>query len=158
MTCWAAAQAARHSGLRIITEQDDCTAGQASRRSSLFHPGNCEKLVARMAGPGWAVGRGEGWLTPGVVTGVVWQAASRTATEMAIAGTLRRRSEESLVKRFNDIGDRFMLWLILEACAAFFVLVFIVWWTMFSGRKEKNGRPVAKQQKQARETTDSGPR
>ncbi|AON56259.1 hypothetical protein G5B88_19680 [Herbaspirillum seropedicae] len=51
-----------------------------------------------------------------------------------------------------------MLWLILEACAAFFVLVFIVWWTMFSGRKEKNGRPVAKQQKQARETTDSGPR
>ena len=28
-----------------------------------------------------------------------------------------------------------MLWLILEASAAFFVLVFIVWWTMFSGRK-----------------------
>ncbi|WP_198937142.1 hypothetical protein [Herbaspirillum camelliae] len=51
-----------------------------------------------------------------------------------------------------------MLWLILEACAAFFVLVFIVWWTMFSGRKEKNGRPVGRQQKTARETTDSGPR
>ena len=28
-----------------------------------------------------------------------------------------------------------MLWLILEASAAFFIFVFIVWWTMFSGRK-----------------------
>lgn len=28
-----------------------------------------------------------------------------------------------------------MWWLILEACAAFFIFVFIVWWTMFSGRK-----------------------
>lgn len=28
-----------------------------------------------------------------------------------------------------------MWWLILEAGAAFFIFVFIVWWTMFSGRK-----------------------
>jgi hypothetical protein len=89
-----------------------------------------------MAGPGWATGLGDGWLGAGVVSGVVWQAASRTATETAIAGTLRRRSADSLAKRFNDIGDKFMLWLILEASAAFFVLVFIVWWTMFSGRKK----------------------
>jgi len=28
------------------------------------------------------------------------------------------------------------MWILfLEAAAAFFVLVFIVWWTMFSGRK-----------------------
>lgn len=46
-----------------------------------------------------------------------------------------------------------MLWLILEACAAFFILVFIVWWTMFSGRKEKSGRPVAR--KAAQENKDS---
>ncbi|MDR9838543.1 hypothetical protein [Herbaspirillum huttiense] len=59
-----------------------------------------------------------------------------------------------------------MLWLILEASAAFFVLVFIVWWTMFSGRKEHNGRPVSARQKEAqekkqqpaRDTTDSDPR
>jgi hypothetical protein len=119
-----------------------------------------------MAGPGWATGLGDGWLGAGVVSGVVWQAASRTATETAIAGTLRRRSADSLAKRFNDIGDKFMLWLILEASAAFFVLVFIVWWTMFSGRKEHNGRPVSARQEesqenkgqQARETTDSDPR
>ncbi|NUU03060.1 hypothetical protein [Herbaspirillum robiniae] len=47
-----------------------------------------------------------------------------------------------------------MLWLILEACAAFSILVFIVWWTMFSGRKEKSGPPAAR--KEARETKDSG--
>jgi hypothetical protein len=47
-----------------------------------------------------------------------------------------------------------MLWLILEACAAFFVLVLIVWWTMFSGRKEGAGRTQAS--KGARQTTDSG--
>ncbi|MBB3212798.1 hypothetical protein FHW67_002086 [Herbaspirillum sp. Sphag1AN] len=28
-----------------------------------------------------------------------------------------------------------MLWLILEAGSAFFIFVFIVWWTMFSGKK-----------------------
>jgi hypothetical protein len=28
-----------------------------------------------------------------------------------------------------------MWWLILEAAGAFFIFVFIVWWTMFSGRK-----------------------
>ncbi|TWC62092.1 hypothetical protein FB597_1154 [Herbaspirillum sp. SJZ099] len=47
-----------------------------------------------------------------------------------------------------------MLWLILEACAALFVLVFIVWWTMFSGRKEKSGPPAARPD--AREKEDSG--
>jgi hypothetical protein len=38
------------------------------------------------------------------------------------------------------------MWLlILEAAAAFFIFVFIVWWTMFSGRRpdaaEKAGQP-----------------
>ncbi|MDB5775378.1 MAG: hypothetical protein JWP38_1511 [Herbaspirillum sp.] len=28
-----------------------------------------------------------------------------------------------------------MWWLILEAAGAFFIFAFIVWWTMFSGRK-----------------------
>ena len=31
--------------------------------------------------------------------------------------------------------DRFMLVILLEALLALAVLVFIVWWTMFSGRK-----------------------
>lgn len=38
-----------------------------------------------------------------------------------------------------------MLWLILEACAAFFIFVFIVWWTMFSGRKPDRKPPTIKE-------------
>jgi len=33
-----------------------------------------------------------------------------------------------------------MLWLILEACGALLLFVFIVWWTMFSGRKGHDER------------------
>ena len=32
--------------------------------------------------------------------------------------------------------------LMLEVGAAFFLLVFIVWWTMFSGRPETRKRPL----------------
>jgi hypothetical protein len=32
--------------------------------------------------------------------------------------------------------------LMLELGAAFFLLVFIVWWTMFSGRPENRKRPL----------------
>jgi hypothetical protein len=38
-----------------------------------------------------------------------------------------------------------MLWLILEASAAFFIFVFIVWWTMFSGRKPDRKPSASKQ-------------
>jgi len=35
-----------------------------------------------------------------------------------------------------------MIYLILEACSAFFIFIFIVWWTMFSGKKP-NRQPVS---------------
>ena len=47
------------------------------------------------------------------------------ATKMAHAGTLVRFHQE----------DKRMWLLLLEACMAMFLLVFIVWWTMFHGRK-----------------------
>jgi hypothetical protein len=37
-------------------------------------------------------------------------------------------------------GNRYMLLILLEALLALLVLVFIVWWTMFAGRKK--GEPV----------------
>ena len=38
--------------------------------------------------------------------------------------------------RVDNIEDEFAMWLLMvEACGALFLLVFIVWWTMFSGRK-----------------------
>lgn len=36
-----------------------------------------------------------------------------------------------------------MWFLMIEACVAFFLLVFIVWWTMFSGKKPST--PPAKE-------------
>jgi hypothetical protein len=43
------------------------------------------------------------------------------------------------------LRKRKMLWLILEASAAFFIFVFIVWWTMFSGRKPDRNVSASKQ-------------
>ena len=34
------------------------------------------------------------------------------------------------------------MWLMIEAGVALFLLVFIVWWTMFSGRPEQRRRPL----------------
>jgi hypothetical protein len=99
--------------LRIITEQDDCNAGQASRRSSRFQPGNCEKLAARIAGPGRATGLDGVDVGPVPVLvdveggSVVWQAASKTATDTVDMVTLRRLIKLLFGNRFNDIGDKF---------------------------------------------------
>ena len=39
--------------------------------------------------------------------------------------------------------------LLLEAGVAFFLLVFIVWWTMFHGRPENRKRPLRQENTQA---------
>jgi hypothetical protein len=63
--------------------------------------------------------------TTGGAGGGVVQAASANATAVSERGKLRR---------IEDI--RIVMWvLILEACVAFFLLVFIVWWTMYLGPK-----------------------
>lgn len=41
--------------------------------------------------------------------------------------------------------------LMLEAGVALFLLVFIVWWTMFSGRPEDRRRPLREEREQLRE-------
>ena len=43
-----------------------------------------------------------------------------------------------------------MLIVILEAVAAFFIFVFIVWWTMFSGAKPNQEVPSEQQDDAAR--------
>ena len=58
-------------------------------------------------------------------TGAVVQAASVSATAP---------SETSRLPRVNDMG--MIMWiLMLEGGVALFLLVFIVWWTMYSGKK-----------------------
>ena len=44
-------------------------------------------------------------------------------------------TDASKLKRVNNIEDAKMWVLMLEAGVALFLLVFIVWWTMFSGKK-----------------------
>ena len=45
--------------------------------------------------------------------------------------------------------------LIVEACAALFLLVFIVWWTMFSGREPKRHKPGARAPREENDTPGS---
>ena len=49
-----------------------------------------------------------------------------------------------------------MTLLLLEAFGALLLLVFIVWWTMFSGRKK--GEPPEDVQREKRGTQDEEPR
>jgi cytoskeletal protein RodZ len=45
------------------------------------------------------------------------------------------------------------MWLlILEATAAFFIFAFIIWWTMFSGRKPEHFEPEKKSEKDLSKT------
>ncbi|WP_317204538.1 hypothetical protein, partial [Janthinobacterium sp.] len=87
---------------------------------------------------GAAAGAGSAGLTGGAATtgaggtGALLQAARESATAP---------SETSKLLRVNDMGNDMWL-LMLEAVFAFFLLVFIVWWTMYSGRKPN--RPAQK--------------
>lgn len=81
-----------------------------------------------MTGVGMTTGGGvgAGFGGPGVV-----QAASASATSPSERGKLRA---------VEDI--RIDMWiLMLEAGVALFLLVFIVWWTMYSGKKPTDHSP-----------------
>jgi hypothetical protein len=133
-----------HSGFLIIDSQDDMKAGHAWRKSSLSHPGkalneagfnNCFGCSAGGAACGRATG-GETGEAGAVARGGVVQAVMPSAT---------KTTDASKLVRVNDIGNDDMWLLMLEAGVALFLLVFIVWWTMFSGKKptppERNALP-----------------
>ena len=62
--------------------------------------------------------------------GVLEQAAKAASNSAAIMLALAR------AKRAADLPRRkFMLVLMLEAFAVLLLFIFIIWWTMFSGRK-----------------------
>ena len=60
--------------------------------------------------------------------------AQEASSVMAIIGTSRAACVEHAV-RIDGIQENIMALLLLEALGALLLLVFIVWWTMFSGRK-----------------------
>jgi hypothetical protein len=63
------------------------------------------------------------------------------------AGTLRR---------VESIGETVMWILLLEAGVALFMLVFVVWWTMFAGRKPEQP-PQGIERRQPREDEPPAP-
>lgn len=70
------------------------------------------------------------------------------------AATAINSEETSRLERLNDIFWNGVMWvLLLEAGVAFLLLAFIVWWTMFSGRK-----PDAPPPRTRRPDDDAGPR
>ena len=94
----------------------------------------------RFAGSGPAsAGRttAEGSATPGFDAGGsgggLAQAASKAAK--AIIGALRHDGRRR-IKSSTDFRKIAMFLLLLEALGALLLLVFIVWWTMFSGREK----------------------
>jgi hypothetical protein len=116
-------------------------AGHASRRSSCCQPGSAPKVdgVISGVGGGGATGSGlgtatgptGGGITTGGFGGVVVQADSARTTIPSETGKLRR-----------VINMRISMWLLMvEAGVALFLLVFIVWWTMYSGPKPTQDEP-----------------
>ena len=70
---------------------------------------------------------------------------------MAIIGTLRKVGANRIQPPMARQGN-VMILLLLEALGALLLLVFIVWWTMFSGRekgelKDDAEKPTAKPEK-----------
>lgn len=66
--------------------------------------------------------------------GVLTQAASQVA--MAIIDALRHDGRGGVRRSTVFQEKNTMVLLLLEALGALLLLVFIVWWTMFSGRKK----------------------
>ena len=145
-----AVHACCHSALRTSTLHDATNAGQTWRKSSRSHPGNAENVEGVINGAGGGAGTGSGCACCGCGVGVgitgggittgggkerggsgVVQAANASATIPIERGKLRRA---------NDI--RTDMWILMvEAGVAFFLLVFIVWWTMYSGKKPSDHTP-----------------
>ncbi|MFY7942637.1 MAG: hypothetical protein ACOVOX_17170 [Burkholderiaceae bacterium] len=127
-------------------------AGQNSAARSFDQPGSSAQSAAtQRAGVGLAVlaggeaatgggltGAGIGgdlsWAGAGDWTGLLAHAASIPRIKANKAGRNDGRKRAAGASRPNK--GSFVMWLILlEALAALLALIFIVWWTMFSGRK-----------------------
>jgi hypothetical protein len=116
--------------------QDDRNAGHAWLWSSAPQPGKAEKDAARKAG----------LLTGGAFSGVTASGItgggdSTAGTTLGFSGDMDEQAANpdkvntSRLLRTNDIRMRAMWLLFVEAGMALFLLIFIVWWTMFAGKK-----------------------
>jgi hypothetical protein len=114
-----------------------CSASSASPGSSLQRTG-CQRLLP------WTIGGGNGvWSAiPGADSGGLGTTSSAggsgTLAQPANIPTMTHSKPGATFRRARR--KPFMLVILLEALLALALLVLIVWWTMFSGRKK--GEPV----------------
>jgi hypothetical protein len=127
--------------LRISTLQDAVKAGHAWRKSSFSQPGKALKVdgVINGVGGGGTTGSGGcGTCTStggGIVTGgLAGTGCCGGGVVHAASASATTASEKGKLRRVKDI--RTDMWiLMMEAGVAFFLLVFIVWWTMYADKK-----------------------
>ena len=159
-TVRAAVQAGFQSSLRMSTAHDAMNAGHAWRKSSWPQPGTSPnddgvssgagvgtELGTGICAPAGGTGSGVGYTGGGILTGGAAGAGNGRGSGVLHAASTKATSprETGKLRRVNDI--RIIMWaLMIEAGVAFFLLVFIVWWTMYSGRKpdhEQHALPPA---------------
>jgi heme A synthase len=117
-------------------------AGHAARTSSRSQPGSVEKLTGINCGV-VETGAGTAATVGGGATGVATSGAGRTSCLSGGNGVVLHADSESAtapieiskLKRVNDMGNDMWL-LMVEALLALFLFVFIVWWTMYAGRRQ----------------------
>jgi hypothetical protein len=121
-------------------------AGQNSAALSFDQPGSSAQSAAtQRAGVGLLVLTGGGLTGVGVGGGLSWAGAGDWTGLLAHAASIPRikaskaarkdgRKRAAGASRPNK-GSIVMWLILLEALAALLALIFIVWWTMFSGRK-----------------------
>ena len=145
-TLRAAVQALVQSALRTSALHEFMNDGHASVSASWLQPGKALKVDGVIRGAGSGFGGGSGAGSGGVTTltgggmmtgggagvggGVVVQAASDNATAPS--------ETSKLLRRVDNI--RIDMWLLMiEAGVALFLLVFIVWWTMYAPPPKETG-------------------
>ena len=97
--------------------------------------------VGTGTGPGTGAGTGVGITGGGMTTGGTGLGAwGAWGVEQAASASATIPSETGKLRAVEDI--RTDMWiLMLEAGVALFLLVFIVWWTMYSGKKPTDHTP-----------------
>jgi hypothetical protein len=68
-------------------------------------------------------------------SGGLAQEASKAVMAIIVPSRVERTERLSCAAHIDGIQGNVMALLLLEALGALLLLVFIVWWTMFSGRK-----------------------
>ena len=108
---------------------------QASCSASLSNPGSSDQCTGTQRLLPWASGGGSGPVSPG--TGAVGAGVPAEGRWGAGGGGVEQAASIPTISvvRTTRRGREIMGWIVLEALLALALLLGIVWWTMFAGRR-----------------------